>query len=53
MLKQIVIQDHHLTKSTKVIVLGKLTAREIHSVLLISSGNTPTSQKHFGKILPN
>ena len=53
MLKQIVIQDHHLTKSTRVIVLEKLTAREIHSVLLISSGNTPTSQKCFGKILPN
>ena len=38
-----VAQDHHLIKNTTVIVLNKLTPREIHSVLLLSSGNTPTS----------
>ena len=39
--KNYVVQDHHLIKNTRVIVLDKLTAREIYSVLLLSSGNTP------------
>ena len=51
--KSYVVQDHHLIKNTIVIVLGKRTAREIYSVLLLSSGNTPTSQKYFGKNFPN
>ena len=41
-----VIQDHHLKKNSRVIALDKLTAREIYSVLLLSSDNTPTSQKY-------
>ena len=32
------IQDHRLIKNTRVIVLDKLTSREIYSVLLLSSG---------------
>ena len=51
--KKFVVQDHHLIKNTRVILLKKLTAREIHSVLILSSGNTPTSQKYFGKVFPN
>ena len=51
--KSYVIQDPHLIKNTRVIVLDKLTSREIYSVLLLSSGNTPTSQKYFGKVFPN
>ena len=51
--KSDVVQDHHLMKNTRVIVLDKLTARKIYSVLLLSSGNIPTSQKYFGKALPN
>ena len=47
--KNDVVQDHHLIKITR----DKLTAREIFSVLLLSSGNTPTSQKYFGKVFPN
>ena len=35
------------------IALDKLTAREMYSVLLLLSGNTPTSQKYFGKVFPN
>ena len=50
--KNNIIQDHHLIKSTAVI-LDKLTAREIYSVLLLSSGNTSTPLKYFGKIFPN
>ena len=42
-----------LKKNSRVIVLDKLTAREIYSVLLLSSDNTPTSQKYFGKVFPN
>ena len=41
-----VVQDHHLTKNTKAIASEKLTSREIHSVLLLSSGNMPTTQKY-------
>ena len=44
-----IVQNHHLIKSTRVIVLEKLTTREIYSVLLLSSDNTPTSQKYFSK----
>ena len=40
---------HHLIKNTIVIILDKLTAREIYSALLLSSGNIPTSQKYFEK----
>ena len=48
-----IVQNHHLIKITRVIVLEKLTTREIYSVLLLSSDNTPTSQKYFSKIFPN
>ena len=48
-----VVQDHHLIKNTKAIVLHKLTARELYSVLLLSSGNIPTSQKYYDKVFPN
>ena len=51
--KKYVVEDHYLIKNTRVIVLGKLTAGEIYSVLVLSSGNTPTSQKYFGKVFPN
>ena len=40
-------------KNTIVIVLEKIIAREIYSVFILSSGNTPTSQKYFGKVFPN
>ena len=43
--KNYVVQDHHLIKSTRVIVLDKLTATEIYSIL--SSGNTPNPQKYY------
>ena len=33
--KKYVVQDHHLIKNTRVIVLEKLTAREIYSVLIL------------------
>ena len=32
--KKYVVEDHHLIKNTRVIVLGKLTAWEIYSVLI-------------------
>ena len=34
-------------------VLDKLIAREIYSVLLVSSGNLPASQKYFDKNFSN
>ena len=40
-------------KNTRVITLEKLTAREIYSLMILSSGSTPTSQKYFGKGFPN
>ena len=53
MSKKHVVQDHHLIKNTRVIVLEKLTAREIHSVIILTSGNPLTSQKYFDKIFPD
>ena len=51
--KKYVAQDYHLIKNTRVIALEKLTAREIYSILILSSGNAPTSQKYFGNVFPN
>ena len=51
--KSYVVQDHDLIKNTRIIALDKLTAREIYSVLLLSSGNTPTAQIYFDKVFPN
>ena len=51
--KSYVVQDHHQIKNTRITVLDELIVREIYSVLLLSSGSTPTSQKYFGKIFPN
>ena len=51
--KNYVAQDYDLIKNTRVIVLDKLTTREIYSVLLLSLGNTPTSQKSSGKVFRN
>ena len=48
-----IAQDHHLTENTSVIVFQKLTVREIYSVLLLSSGSTPTSQKYSRKVFTN
>ena len=48
-----VVQDHPIIKNTRAIVLHKLTARELYSVLLLSSGNVSTSQKYYGKVFPN
>ena len=45
-----VLQDYHLIKNTRVIVLDKLTAKEIYSVLLLSSGNNTNLPKIFGHI---
>ena len=46
-----VLQDHYLIKNTRVIVLEKLTAREIYSNIIRQY--TPISQKYFGKVFPN
>ena len=51
--KRYALQEYHLIKNTRAIMLDKLTAREIYSVLQQLSGNTPTSQKYFGKIFLN
>ena len=44
-----VAQGHHLIK----ILSNKVTAREIYSVLLLSSVNTSISQKYFSKVFPD
>ena len=51
--KKYVLQDLNIIKTLRVIVLEKVTAREIYSVLILSSGNTSTSQKYFDKVFPN
>ena len=45
--KNYVAQDHHLIKNTSVIILDKLTAREIYLVLLLSSSNIHQSLKNI------
>ena len=48
-----VVQDHHLIKNARAIALDKVSAKQAYSVLLLSSGNIPTSQKYFDKVFPN
>ena len=48
-----VVQGNHLIKNTRMILLDKIIVRELYSVLLLSSGNAPTSQKYFGKAFSN
>ena len=40
-------------KNIRVTVLDKLIAKDIYSVLLLSSGNLPVSQKYFDKNFSN
>ena len=53
MLKKLCRTRSSPKKNTRVIVLDKLTGREIYSMLLLSSGNTSTCQKYFGEVFPN
>ena len=53
MLKQICCTRLSSNKNTRAIVLPKLTAREFYSVLLLSSGKIPTSQKYYDKVFSN
>ena len=45
--KKYFVHEHHLIKNARVILLEKITARKIYSVLILSSGNTPNLPKIF------
>ena len=54
MSKKIVVPEHHLIKNTRVINCIRQTHHKRNILLLLlSSGNTPASQKYFGKVFLN
>ena len=49
----ILVPNHRLMKIARILTLDKLTAREIHSILISSLKNKPTSQNYFENSFPN
>ena len=43
----LIIYDHHLVKSSRVITLDKLTSTEIYSILISRAQNKPSSNIYF------
>ena len=49
----ILVPNHRLMKIARILTLDKLMAREIHSILISSLKNKPTSQNYFENSFPN
>ena len=52
--KQItVVKDHHLLRGLRIIILEKLSSKELYSLLISAIDHQPTSQKYFDNLFPN
>ena len=47
------VLNHHLIKNARILALGKVTAKEIYSILISSLKNKPTSQSYFENLFPS
>ena len=43
----LVVNDHHLLRGWRIIILEKLSSKELYSLLISATGHQPTSQKCF------
>ena len=49
----LIIDDHHLVKDSRVITLDKLTSTEIYSILISRAQNKPSSNIYFENLFHN
>ena len=49
----LLVLNHHLIKNARILTLGKLTAKEIYSILTSFFKNKLTSQSSFESSFPN
>ena len=48
----LVVKDHHLLRGSRIIILEKLSSKELHSLLISAIEHQPTSQKYFDNLFP-
>ena len=49
----LVIKDHHLLRGSRIIILEKLSSKELYSLLISAIDHRPTSQKYFDNLFPD
>ena len=49
----LVVKDHHLLRGSSIIIIEKLSSKELYSLLISAIDHQPTSQKCFDNLFPN
>ena len=49
----LVVKDHHLLRGSRIIILEKLSSKELYSLLISAINHQPTSQQYFGNLFSN
>ena len=49
----LVVKDHHLLRGSRIIILEKLSSKELYSLLISAIDHQPTPQKYFDDMFPN
>ena len=49
----LIVKDHHLLSGSRIIILEKLSSKELYSLLISAKTHQPTSQKHFDNLFSN
>ena len=49
----LVVKDHHLRRGSRIIILEKLSSKELYSLLISAIDHQSTSQKYFNDLFPN
>ena len=49
----LVVKDDHLLRGSRIIILEKLSSKELYSLLISATDHQPTSQKYFDNLFPN
>ena len=47
------VKSHHLLRGSMIIILEKLSSKELYSLLFSAIDQQPTSQKYCGNLFPN
>ena len=45
----LVVKDHYLLRGSRIIILEKLSSKELYSLLISAINHQPTLQKYFDK----
>ena len=48
-----VVKDHHLLRGLRIIILEKLSSKELYSLLISAINHQPISQKYFDNLFSN